>query len=39
MDKELTAPYTPPAKKLISDDEINKMAKMNRKVIDEIKVS
>lgn len=38
MDKSLKAPYVIPKDKLISEDEIKKMAAKSTKVTDEIKV-
>ena len=38
MDREIKSPYAPPKEKMISDDDIKKMANANKKVIDEIRV-
>ena len=39
MEKEIPPPYIPPAKKLISESEIQKMTTLGYKVVDEIKVN
>jgi len=38
LDKELKAPYCPPAEKLMSDQDMKKQETLNKKVVKEIEV-